>query len=347
MQTLRATLEFFSEKELEVLHKILNSKDQTIDAIINAFAKTLQFKVLGASFSKDSYKSILIKIANHNNISIVPSESEVVLEKKIYFALFQKQWALMSEEEQETYRLELEQKGLSKEQVSSITALATLGAAQASGMGVYLLASSTFGAISSLVGVTIPFAFYTTLSSVISVAIGPVGFLVLGYATYKTFKNIKSFDDFLDVTFNSYYQVKKIFTGDFDKATLALNIIASNRIMMEQKLEQGIEEQRQRMTTIERKVGNCIDQKNQNDHELKGINFGIEDRRQSIEELRNKIKVIEQKLQELSYSKNKIDVKNIIIDRQLTELQKEALELTTQENELKNKYTALKQLESN
>jgi len=60
------------------------------------------------------------------------------------------------------------------------TTLAALGAAQASGFGVYLGATTALGFVSHAVGVTLPFAVYTGMSSTIAFLIGPVGFLAAG-----------------------------------------------------------------------------------------------------------------------------------------------------------------------
>lgn len=60
------------------------------------------------------------------------------------------------------------------------TTLATLGAAQASGFGVYLGATTALGFVSHAVGVTLPFAVYAGMSSTIAFLIGPVGFLAAG-----------------------------------------------------------------------------------------------------------------------------------------------------------------------
>jgi hypothetical protein len=62
--------------------------------------------------------------------------------------------------------------------VLSGAALAGL-AAQASGFGVYLLASSTVGAITAGLGTTLPFGFYLALSSAIHIIIGPAGWIAL------------------------------------------------------------------------------------------------------------------------------------------------------------------------
>ncbi len=55
-----------------------------------------------------------------------------------------------------------------------------LTAAQLSGFGVYLLASTTLGAITGAIGITLPFAVYTAMSSAIAVIIGPVGWIGAG-----------------------------------------------------------------------------------------------------------------------------------------------------------------------
>ena len=60
------------------------------------------------------------------------------------------------------------------------TTLAALGAAQASGFGVYLGATTALGFVSHAVGVTLPFAVYAGMSSTIAFLIGPVGFLAAG-----------------------------------------------------------------------------------------------------------------------------------------------------------------------
>jgi uncharacterized protein YaaW (UPF0174 family) len=58
-----------------------------------------------------------------------------------------------------------------------MTTLAALSAAQASGFGVYMGATTALGLASHAVGVTLPFAVYTGMASTIAFLIGPVGFL--------------------------------------------------------------------------------------------------------------------------------------------------------------------------
>lgn len=56
----------------------------------------------------------------------------------------------------------------------------SLVAANLSGFGLYLASSTALGAITSAIGVTLPFAVYTGMSSTLAVLIGPVGWVALG-----------------------------------------------------------------------------------------------------------------------------------------------------------------------
>jgi uncharacterized protein YaaW (UPF0174 family) len=67
-----------------------------------------------------------------------------------------------------------------------IHTMVLLGAAQASGFGVYVASTTALGFLTHAVGVTLPFAVYTGLSSTIAFAIGPAGWLAAGlWATWK------------------------------------------------------------------------------------------------------------------------------------------------------------------
>jgi hypothetical protein len=60
------------------------------------------------------------------------------------------------------------------------TTLAALAIAQGSGFGVYLGATTALGFLSHAVGVTLPFAIYTGMTSTIAFLVGPFGFLGAG-----------------------------------------------------------------------------------------------------------------------------------------------------------------------
>jgi hypothetical protein len=241
MNNLRASLAYFSKEELSVLQKIVKSDGDTSGHILYKLERILLSNLIGIFQANDSYKKVLEKVARHNNITIDLNLTEVACERDLYFKLFKKELDQMNADDKEEFYLNLEKQGLSRAQVTSLSGLATLGAAQASGFGVYLLASSTAGAIASVVGITLPFALYTSLSTAISYLIGPIGFVALGYTAYKSFKNIKSFDDFVDIISNSYKGVKKMIFGDYERATFAFKYITSMRFLLESNYEKAIQ----------------------------------------------------------------------------------------------------------
>lgn len=66
------------------------------------------------------------------------------------------------------------------------TAAGTLALANLSGFGLYAAASTVVGAVTSALGLTMPFAAYTGMSSALSVVMGPVGWLALaGWVAHK------------------------------------------------------------------------------------------------------------------------------------------------------------------
>ena len=62
--------------------------------------------------------------------------------------------------------------------------LAALAAAQLSGFGVYLAASTAVGAITGILGIALPFPFYVGMAKAIAVIIGPIGWAALGIAAF-------------------------------------------------------------------------------------------------------------------------------------------------------------------
>jgi len=61
-----------------------------------------------------------------------------------------------------------------------VTTIAALGLAQASGFGIYAASTTALGFLTHAVGVTLPFAAYTGLTTTIGFIIGPAGWLAAG-----------------------------------------------------------------------------------------------------------------------------------------------------------------------
>jgi uncharacterized protein YaaW (UPF0174 family) len=62
----------------------------------------------------------------------------------------------------------------------SASIFAALTASQLSGFGIYLLATTSLGALTGVIGITLPFAVYTAMTTAIAVIIGPVGWIGAG-----------------------------------------------------------------------------------------------------------------------------------------------------------------------
>lgn len=236
MSELESIISELTEKEKEPLLRLLNRKKKDPESISSAILK-LTLPAKGLWQNSPSYRSFLENIAKKSGIlekeilsgvSFV-NESILNIEAKMLVALFQNEFEKMTDEEREQFILELESGGLKKEQISSVLALTTLVSAQASGIGIYLLASTALGAISGFFGIALPFVVYTGMSSLISTLIGPLGFLLAGIWVWRAFRKVKSFQEAWQMVKDSGKEVTKLVTGDHDKALLAFKYLASAR----------------------------------------------------------------------------------------------------------------------
>jgi len=221
--------------------KILGLKSNDNKSIIDKLSKVL-LPVGGFLQTPINYNQYVEKIASENNENINFSLRIANAEKELYLKLFQQEFEKLTEDEKDNIYKELEKAGLDKNQIKSLSGISAIGAAQLSGFGIYLLASSTLGAITSVLGITLPFAFYTGMSSIISFVIGPVGFLVMGVLVYRSFKNVKSWDEALDLLKTSWKEVKAIALGDYTRGTLVFKYFAATRIVLSENFRNRIEE---------------------------------------------------------------------------------------------------------
>ncbi len=134
-----------------------------------------------------SYLETVRDVARALDIHVVPHESAAALEEQIVRRHFEQALAAMTEAQRRELRARLEEEA--RKHGRSFAAEAAAGGAavlaNASGFGVYMLASTAVGAVSHAMGVTLPFVFYTTMSQVIAVAIPGVGVAAAALALYK------------------------------------------------------------------------------------------------------------------------------------------------------------------
>jgi len=132
-----------------------------------------------------SYSEVLRSLAA--SMSLENSASMPIA--SVEASIVQKTWAnassKMTAEQLAAVRTELEKVAAQhgKSVGAELTGFAALSAAQLSGFGVYILGSTVLGAINGALGLGLSFGAFTGLSSLISVVIGPVGWIGLGLAT--------------------------------------------------------------------------------------------------------------------------------------------------------------------
>lgn len=100
------------------------------------------------------------------------------LEKQAVGAAMEQMLANASPEQRKAMLAELA-KGQATSSTGLMTATGGLVLANLSGFGLYMAASSSLAAITGAVGLTLPFAVYTGLSSVLGVVTGPLGWAAL------------------------------------------------------------------------------------------------------------------------------------------------------------------------
>lgn len=108
------------------------------------------------------------------------------LERNIAIKLFNTMWERLSETEQAEIlkniaeATDVTNDSIGRNMVLPVIGAAGMAAAQASGFGVFIAASTVVGAATHAVGFALPFVFYTSMSKAIALVIGPPGWLALG-----------------------------------------------------------------------------------------------------------------------------------------------------------------------
>lgn len=292
---------FQNDEQIEVLFKIFDMKDRDLKKLENNISKLL-LPAGGLFQSGIDYNRFLHNIASNRNIKMSEKLSIPKKEKRLFEKISLQNLEKMPEADrlilQEKLISEAKKNGLSKNEMASVSALTTIGAAQLSGFGVYLLASSTVGAITSLVGITLPFAFYTGMSSAISVLIGPVGFILAAIPLYKTFKNVRSFNDAKKIGNNFLKGLKTMAFGNYELAEIIFSYFASVRLIEIHKYDLLIEEKSNELANQDPIIKNFDEQVNIESDKSRSL-------MKKTELLRNELRKAEEKLNE-QYAQTRI-----------------------------------------
>lgn len=101
------------------------------------------------------------------------------IENAVVAKVFQDMFNQLPPDQQEKLLLEVQRSSDDPSLEGLLLTGGAMAAAKASGFGVYLMASTVLGGLTSALGITLPFAVYMGMSQMIALAIGPIGWLAL------------------------------------------------------------------------------------------------------------------------------------------------------------------------
>lgn len=183
MLELKNLLAKSSLEERQGLSNILTAENMSTKALVDAF-EWQSSSLFGYLFSSPSYKDIVKQVADKIKADykayFTTEQIEVAIAQKVMETVWEKMTPDQRREMEKEWVRTAQQFDKGGEFAKAGGVFAALTAAQLSGFGVYLLATTTLGAITGVLGITLPFAVYTTMTSAIAVILGPVGWIGAG-----------------------------------------------------------------------------------------------------------------------------------------------------------------------
>jgi uncharacterized protein YaaW (UPF0174 family) len=189
---MRAILQKASQEERQNLQTILDATTPTPDAILDALQWNSHHQAHYRLGWRKSYIDIAKQVADFVHVSHTSEDTIETIEAAIVQQMLKQAWDKLTPEQRAELESKWRQEAQKYDKYSNLAqasaAFTTLTAARLSGFGLYLGASTLVGAFTSAVGVTLPFVAYTTLSSIIAVVIGPLGWISAGiFLAWKLF----------------------------------------------------------------------------------------------------------------------------------------------------------------
>lgn len=151
------------------------------------FFESLSREVSGESESyADVLCTLLIKLGESPSRTATCEYLEEQLVRKVFADMWRILTVTQRLQYEEALGANLKQYGKASEWIQVGGVAGVLAAAKLGGFGTYLFASSALHGLASSAGFTLPFGFYKSVSSAMSVVLGPVGWLGLSiFGLYK------------------------------------------------------------------------------------------------------------------------------------------------------------------
>lgn len=252
------------------LHKILNQEEKKVFLVLLNKKKSEDLDLVkelnkllssfGGFFSSEkSYKEILNQVCQKKDLKIESNSSINQMEELILENKFKTIIDKLRDEDKQKFQEELKnlvaKKGINTSQLKSISALGTLAGANIAGFGLYIAASTFTAAVSSAIGLTLPFTFYTGMSSVLSFVTGPIGWIAgLGYLSYS-FRN-DNLETAQGKLKETYHGIKSIFTGNIEHCEIVISQICSFRIILLEQFEKELSENNSKLNIVIENISN-------------------------------------------------------------------------------------------
>lgn len=174
IQSLKKVLKVNTSDPKELDKKLRSAGSHLLGKCWRAFREKKDLNV--------SYKEVVHDVAKKMKADFASAKTFYAKEMAIVEAITAEMLGKMDRSERAKFiqALEAEAEKHGKSISGLVVGGGAIALANASGFGVYLAASTAVGALTSAMGITLPFAFYTSMSSTIAVITGPVGIALLG-----------------------------------------------------------------------------------------------------------------------------------------------------------------------
>jgi uncharacterized protein YaaW (UPF0174 family) len=189
---LRELLEQAAPEDRANLQKIIDSGFGDSPEHLCDHMQYLWAGAVGQHLERRPYKQLVTDVADeikidwdvllHGRNWTELSASEI--EDSVVATLLPRIVASLPEAERRQLAAELTQQVKDKNVVSELLAGGAIVVGNLAGFQVYILATTAVGALSGCLGIALPFAIYTTLTSSIGVVLGPIGWAAIGISLF-------------------------------------------------------------------------------------------------------------------------------------------------------------------
>lgn len=145
--------------------------------------KYLRAGTIGQLFWQSSWKQVVTDIADYVGIDwlallakrqwdeLPTQEIEAAVVSRLFHAMFDQ----LSPDQQQKVVMEMQRESDDPRLEALLLSSGAIAAADMSGFGVYLMASTVLGGLTNALGLTLPFAVYMGMNQAIALMLGPVG----------------------------------------------------------------------------------------------------------------------------------------------------------------------------